>query len=253
MSCCESAGEVLTWRSMQFARNENRDALKSMMTAADPVTRRRAARILASLFWRGRVASVRDSLKNFIQGPALYRTVPQKSLAAISLLSPPPASSSDPSVHVSTALSPLLDTLAGQLQTPSTAHSASALLLDTFHVLLTTFLCRKSDIHSSMSGATHATAHHAFVASATLSFTVAWLQKLPDASVTIPAMLDVVCTMLDVLTVPVDDCSAEENVPQASGMLPTLPNSGRGSPGGAPIANDLLSPISHFLQGAGLL
>ena len=139
---------------MQFARNENRDALKSMMAAADPVTRRRAARILASLFWRGRVASVRDSLKTFLQGPALCRAVPQKSLAGISLLSPPPASSSsDPSVHVSTALSPLLDTLASQLQTPSTARSGSALLLDIFHVLLTTFLCRKSDIHAGPSGA----------------------------------------------------------------------------------------------------
>lgn len=238
--------------AVQFARNENRDALKSMMVAPDPITRRRVARILASLFWRGRSASVRDALKTFIQGPALYRAVPQKALAAISLLSPPPppAPSSDPTLHVSTALSPLLDALAEQLSTPATASRGSALLLDIFHILLTTFLCRKGDIHAGLAGTTHSTTHHAFVTSATISFTVGWLQKLPDSSVSIPAMLNVICTMLDVLTVPVDDCFEEENVQQASGMLQTLPNSVRAHPRDADVPNDLLSPISHFLQGA---
>jgi hypothetical protein len=218
------------------------------MTASDPTTRRRAARMLASLFWRGRSRSVRDALQPFTQGPAFSQgpTFPQKALDRISLLSPPPTSSSSDRV---TALTPLLDTLATQLQTPATARSGSELLLDTFHVLLTTFLCRKGDVHAGLAGSTHATAQHTFVASSTLSSTVAWLQKLPDVTVKVPAMLAIVCKMLDLLTVPVEDSSREDNVPQASGMLQTMSNSARGPPSPPEVANDLLSPISHFLQG----
>lgn len=223
-----------------------------MASSPDPVTQRRCAKALASLFWRGRAAFVAGSVILYLPAFASRRPV---DMYSISLLSPPPAMPGSAPHSAPSPLAPLLDTLAAQLHTPASAARGARLLTHTLRILITTFLCRKGDF---VSGSSRTAAPHVFVAAATLASGAAWLRRIPEPSVMCPALVGIVQMLLDLFAVPVGEDSGESRLPVA-GVSVAL---GRGNPSGAaatspgrddPPDTSLLSGITLFLKGVDLL
>eukprot|EP00892_Ulva_mutabilis_P009493 jgi/Ulvmu1/6916/UM031_0123.1 len=235
--------------SDEFARSEAADALGSMTAAPDTVTQRRCGKTLASLFWRGRAAFVSGSIISYLPAFATRRAA---DVYSISLLSPPPAMPGSAPHSAPSPLAPLLDTLATQLHTPALAPRGQRLLMHTLHVLVATFLTHKGDFGT---GSARTAAAHVFVAAATVASGAAWLRRVPDADVALPAMIGIVRLLLDLFAVPVGEATADVVLP-VRGVSMAL---GRGNPGApamspdkdraAPRDSSLLSAITLFLKG----
>lgn len=184
---------------MQTAQAQAQAAVVSYLHSTEWDVNRRTAQLLASLCWHDRAGTVRSAVTPLLQRKRLPDAA---ALAAVSLLPlpPPPAHSRSPAPPPS-PLSPILAALAEALVDPVRSRAAGQIVLNCLSSLLATFLFCKPGATQQGTGAVRTSAHHVFIAAATLTAATQWLKQLPQRAQQQP-MLRLAWQLLEVLTVP---------------------------------------------------